>query len=101
MFSLLLAAAFCHFLLSLPLSSAWEGTPWRQPAGTWTEPAARAVHAVCAVVCHLCRKEAVVCMDHENAFGSGPVRCVSASTYLRLRFLDSHSVSQEVGACHV
>ncbi|KAI3425989.1 hypothetical protein D9Q98_007957 [Chlorella vulgaris] len=43
------------------------------------------------------RKEAVVCMDHENAFGSGPVRCVSASTYLRLRFLDSHSVSQELG----
>ncbi|KAL4858171.1 hypothetical protein ACK3TF_001664 [Chlorella vulgaris] len=43
------------------------------------------------------RKEAVVCMDHENAFGSGPVRCVSASTYLRLRFLDSHTVSQELG----
>ena len=36
-------------------------------------------------------------MDHENAFGSGPVRCVSASTYLRLRFLDSHTIAEEVG----
>jgi hypothetical protein len=35
-------------------------------------------------------------MEHENAFGTGPVRCVSASTYLRLRFLDSHAVAQEV-----
>lgn len=34
------------------------------------------------------RKEAVVNMLHENAFQTGPVRCVSASTYLRLRFLD-------------
>ena len=43
------------------------------------------------------RKEAFVSMDHENAFGSGPVRCVSASTYLRLRFLDSHTIAEEVG----
>lgn len=35
-------------------------------------------------------------MEHENAFSTGPVRCVSASTYLRLRFLDSHTVAQEV-----
>eukprot|EP00850_Spirogloea_muscicola_P023616 SM000372S13692 [mRNA] locus=s372:33945:37782:- [translate_table: standard] len=34
------------------------------------------------------RKEAVVTMEHENAFQTGPVRCVSAKTYLRLRFLD-------------
>lgn len=44
------------------------------------------------------RKEAVVSMEHENAFSTGPVRCVSASTYLRLRFLDSHTVAQELGA---
>ncbi|PSC70153.1 phosphatidylinositol kinase [Micractinium conductrix] len=44
------------------------------------------------------RKEAFVSMDHENAFGSGPVRCVSASTYLRLRFLDSHTIAEELGA---
>lgn len=36
-------------------------------------------------------------MEHENAFATGPVRCVSASTYLRLRFLDAHTVSEEVG----
>lgn len=36
-------------------------------------------------------------MEHENAFSTGPVRCVSASTYLRLRFLDAHTVSEEVG----
>lgn len=35
-------------------------------------------------------------MEHENAFGWGAVRCVSASTYLRLRFLDAHTVSEEV-----
>ena len=27
-------------------------------------------------------------MDHENAFQTGAVRCVSAHTYCRLRFLD-------------
>lgn len=43
------------------------------------------------------RKEAVVSMEHENAFGWGAVRCVSANTYLRLRFLDSHTVSEELG----
>jgi hypothetical protein len=43
-----------------------------------------------------CRREAVVSMEHENAFSTGPVRCVSASTYLRLRFLDAHTVSEEV-----
>ncbi len=37
-------------------------------------------------------------MEHENAFSTGPVRCVSASTYLRLRFLDAHTVSEEVRA---
>ncbi|GJP53635.1 hypothetical protein CLOM_g12787 [Closterium sp. NIES-68] len=34
------------------------------------------------------RREAVVLMEHENAFQTGPIRCVSAHTYLRLRFLD-------------
>ena len=43
-----------------------------------------------------CRKEAVVSMEHENAFCSGPIRCVSAATYLRLRFLDAHTISEEV-----
>jgi hypothetical protein len=43
------------------------------------------------------RREAVVSMEHENAFSTGPVRCVSASTYLRLRFLDAHTVSEELG----
>jgi len=39
------------------------------------------------------RKEAVVLMEHENAFQTGPVRCVSACTYLRLRFLDAASIA--------
>ena len=43
-----------------------------------------------------CRKEAVVSMEHENAFCSGPTRCISAATYLRLRFLDAHTISEEV-----
>ncbi|CAI5470957.1 unnamed protein product [Closterium sp. Yama58-4] len=34
------------------------------------------------------RREAVVLMEHENAFQTGSIRCVSAHTYLRLRFLD-------------
>lgn len=38
-------------------------------------------------------------MEHENAFGWGPVRCVSAPTYLRLRFLDAHTTSEEVPVC--
>ena len=45
----------------------------------------------------ICRKEAVVSLEHENAFGTGPVRVISASTYLRLRLLDAHTVSAEVG----
>jgi hypothetical protein len=32
-------------------------------------------------------------MDHENAFRTGPVRCVSARTYLRLRFLDARAIA--------
>ena len=35
-------------------------------------------------------------MEHENAFCSGPTRCISAATYLRLRFLDAHTISEEV-----
>lgn len=37
-------------------------------------------------------------MEHENAFSTGPVRCVSAATYLRLRFLDAHTIAEEVRA---
>lgn len=39
------------------------------------------------------RKEAHVTLDHENAFRTGPVRCVSARTYLRLRFLDARAIA--------
>lgn len=38
-------------------------------------------------------QEAVVKMDDENAFKTGPVRCVSAKTYLRLRFLEKEIVA--------
>lgn len=31
-------------------------------------------------------------MDHENAFQTGPTKVVSASTYLRLRFMDRASL---------
>lgn len=41
------------------------------------------------------RAEAVVNMTDENAFRTGPVRCVSAKTYLRLRFLDKEVVSKK------
>ena len=43
------------------------------------------------------RAEAHVTMRHENAFQTGPVRCVRASTYLRLRFLDAATISNKVG----
>jgi hypothetical protein len=36
-------------------------------------------------------------MEHENAFSTGAVRCVSAATYLRLRLLDAQTVAEEVG----
>lgn len=39
------------------------------------------------------RKEAFVSMDHENAFRTGPVRTVSAKTYLRLRFFDARAIA--------
>ena len=39
------------------------------------------------------RKEAHVTLDHENAFRTGPVRCVSSRTYLRLRFLDARAIA--------
>jgi hypothetical protein len=41
------------------------------------------------------RAEAVVSMTHENAFQTGAVRCVSAQTFLRLRFLDAAALSRE------
>eukprot|EP00245_Coleochaete_scutata_P001380 TRINITY_DN11688_c0_g1_i2.p1 TRINITY_DN11688_c0_g1~~TRINITY_DN11688_c0_g1_i2.p1 ORF type:complete len:733 (-),score=140.77 TRINITY_DN11688_c0_g1_i2:561-2759(-) len=41
------------------------------------------------------RKEAVVAMEHENAFQTGAVRCVVAKTYLRLRFLEKEMVASK------
>jgi len=41
------------------------------------------------------RADAEVTMTHENAFCTGPVRCVAAGTYLRLRFLDSSALAGE------
>lgn len=40
------------------------------------------------------RKDAFVSMTHENAFQTGPVRQVSSSTYLKLRFLDAHAIAK-------
>lgn len=40
-------------------------------------------------------QEASVLMEHENAFQTGPVRCVSAHTYMRLRFLDRQMVESK------
>ena len=31
------------------------------------------------------RREAFVSLEHENAFGTGPTRSISAKTYMRLR----------------
>lgn len=31
------------------------------------------------------RPEAFVCLDHQNAFSTGPTRHISAKTYMRLR----------------
>lgn len=42
------------------------------------------------------REEALVTMEHENAFKTGPVRCVSNRTYLRLRFLDFKTIKDVV-----
>jgi hypothetical protein len=33
------------------------------------------------------RHDAYVCLDHDNAFGTGPTRHISAKTYLSLRYL--------------
>eukprot|EP00887_Chlorella_sp_A99_P007513 scaffold2.g7513.t1 len=43
------------------------------------------------------RREAYVIMEHENAFCTGPVLKVRASTYLRLRLLDRHTCQQQFG----
>ena len=39
------------------------------------------------------RKEALVTMRHDNAFQTGAVTCISARTYLRLRFLDAATIA--------
>ena len=39
------------------------------------------------------RQDAYVSLEHENAFRTGPVTRIAASTYLRLRFLDSQSLT--------
>lgn len=44
------------------------------------------------------RPEAFVCVNHENAFGTGPTTCISARTYMRLRFLDYSTVAAAIGA---
>ena len=41
------------------------------------------------------RADAEVTPQMENAFRTGPVRCVAANTYLRLRFLDYSAVAGE------
>uniref|UniRef100_A0A7R9TK00 Uncharacterized protein n=1 Tax=Micromonas pusilla TaxID=38833 RepID=A0A7R9TK00_MICPS len=43
------------------------------------------------------RPEAFVSMEHENAFQTGPTRCVDSKTYLRLRFLDAKAIADELG----
>ncbi|KAK3242913.1 hypothetical protein CYMTET_47413 [Cymbomonas tetramitiformis] len=40
------------------------------------------------------RAEAHVTMSHENAFQTGPVKRISARTYLKLRFLDVKGIAQ-------
>lgn len=44
------------------------------------------------------RADADVSMVHENAFQTGPVKCVSAKTYLNLRLLDYATLAHEFGA---
>ena len=41
------------------------------------------------------RADAEVSMTHENAFRTGPVRCVASGPYLRLRFLDYAALAAE------
>jgi hypothetical protein len=43
------------------------------------------------------RPEAFVSMEHENAFQTGPTKCVDSKTYLRLRFLDAKAIADELG----
>ncbi|KAG2454586.1 hypothetical protein HYH02_000427 [Chlamydomonas schloesseri] len=43
------------------------------------------------------RPDAFVCLDHENAFMTGPTRHISARTYLRLRFLDAPTLQAAMG----
>ncbi len=45
-----------------------------------------------ALLARLLPQDAFVCLDHENAFLTGPTRVISARTYLRLRFLDAPSL---------
>jgi hypothetical protein len=40
------------------------------------------------------RHGAVVNMDHDNAFMTGPVKCASSRTYLRLKFLDRQGLQK-------
>lgn len=43
------------------------------------------------------RPDAFVCLDHNNAFLTGPTRTISAKTYMRLRFLDRSMASSALG----
>lgn len=43
------------------------------------------------------RPGAFVCLEHDNAFCTGPTKHISSRTYLRLRFLDQKTLEQAVG----
>jgi hypothetical protein len=75
-----------HFLL---------GEHWaagRREGGAWRGDARPALidHAAA------CRAGAVVTMRHDNAFGTGAVRAVTARAYLRLRLLDEATLAREL-----
>jgi len=72
-----------HFLLG----EHWAVGDWRD--GAWQGK-------LCPVLIdHAAgfRREASVTLMHENAFQTGPVRCIRARTYLRLRFLDAAAIA--------
>ena len=74
-----------HFLLSRHwCRGAWSGDRWVGEMGPCLIDHAASFRA-----------DAEVTMTHENAFRTGPVGCVAAETYLRLRFLDFSALAAE------
>mmetsp|Transcript_16712 Transcript_16712/g.42855 ORF Transcript_16712/g.42855 Transcript_16712/m.42855 type:complete len:557 (-) Transcript_16712:206-1876(-) len=72
-----------HFLMgSHWVEGRWEGSEWKG-----IQRPILIDHAAGF------RQDAVVTMEHDNAFQTGSVRVVSAKTYLRLRFLDASSIA--------